>query len=59
MFVLPQGSSLALERAAPRQPEEGKIGEDTFDACVIGPVARDINTIGDTEYAPRPGGATG
>ena len=29
----------------------------TFDACVIGHVARDINTIGDTEYAPCPGGA--
>jgi sugar/nucleoside kinase (ribokinase family) len=29
----------------------------TFDACVIGHVARDINTIGDTEHAPCPGGA--
>ena len=29
----------------------------SFDACVIGPVARDINTIGGTEYPPSPGGA--
>ena len=29
----------------------------TFDACVIGHVARDINTIGDVEHAPSPGGA--
>jgi sugar/nucleoside kinase (ribokinase family) len=29
----------------------------TFDACVIGPVACDINTIGGTEYPPSPGGA--
>ncbi len=28
-----------------------------FDACVIGPVARDINAIGTTEYPPQPGGA--
>lgn len=28
-----------------------------FDACVIGPVARDINAVGDTEYPPQPGGA--
>ena len=28
-----------------------------FDACVIGHVARDINTIGDVEHAPSPGGA--
>jgi sugar/nucleoside kinase (ribokinase family) len=29
----------------------------TFDACVIGHVACDINTVGDVEYAPSPGGA--
>lgn len=29
----------------------------TFDACVIGHVARDINTIGGTQYEPSPGGA--
>jgi sugar/nucleoside kinase (ribokinase family) len=29
----------------------------TFDACVIGHVACDINTIGGVEYAPSPGGA--
>jgi hypothetical protein len=28
-----------------------------FDVCVIGPVARDINAIGRTEYPPQPGGA--
>jgi sugar/nucleoside kinase (ribokinase family) len=28
-----------------------------FDACVIGHIARDINTIGGREYEPRPGGA--
>ncbi len=28
-----------------------------FDACVIGPVARDINAVGTTEYPPQPGGA--
>jgi sugar/nucleoside kinase (ribokinase family) len=28
-----------------------------FDACVIGPVARDLNTIGGREQAPQPGGA--
>jgi sugar/nucleoside kinase (ribokinase family) len=33
------------------------MAEATFDACVIGHVARDINTIGGTEYEPRPGGA--
>jgi sugar/nucleoside kinase (ribokinase family) len=27
------------------------------DVCVIGPVARDINAIGSTEYPPQPGGA--
>jgi sugar/nucleoside kinase (ribokinase family) len=37
--------------------EERDITEATFDACVIGHVARDINTIGGTEYEPRPGGA--
>jgi len=29
----------------------------TFDVCVIGPVARDINSVGSTEYPPQPGGA--
>jgi sugar/nucleoside kinase (ribokinase family) len=29
----------------------------TFEACVIGHVARDINTIGEVEHAPSPGGA--
>jgi sugar/nucleoside kinase (ribokinase family) len=29
----------------------------TFDVCVIGPVACDINTIGGTEYPASPGGA--
>ena len=29
----------------------------TFDVCVIGPVARDINAVGGTEYPPQPGGA--
>jgi sugar/nucleoside kinase (ribokinase family) len=29
----------------------------TFDVCVIGPVACDINTIGGAEYPPSPGGA--
>jgi sugar/nucleoside kinase (ribokinase family) len=43
--------------SAQRQPEEAKITEEAFDACVIGHVARDINTIGGTEHAPRPGGA--
>jgi sugar/nucleoside kinase (ribokinase family) len=28
-----------------------------FDVCVIGPVARDLNTIGGREQAPQPGGA--
>ncbi len=28
-----------------------------FDACIIGPVARDINAVGTTEYPPQPGGA--
>ena len=28
-----------------------------FDVCVIGPVARDLNTVGATEYPPQPGGA--
>jgi sugar/nucleoside kinase (ribokinase family) len=28
-----------------------------FDVCVIGPVARDINAVGSTEYPPQPGGA--
>jgi hypothetical protein len=28
-----------------------------FDVCVIGPVARDINSLGGTEYPPQPGGA--
>jgi hypothetical protein len=28
-----------------------------FDACVIGPVARDINAIGSAEHPPQPGGA--
>lgn len=28
-----------------------------FDVCVIGHIVRDINTIGGTEYDPRPGGA--
>jgi sugar/nucleoside kinase (ribokinase family) len=37
--------------------EERDIAEATFDACVIGPVARDINTIGGTAYEPRAGGA--
>jgi sugar/nucleoside kinase (ribokinase family) len=37
--------------------EEATIAEASFDACVIGPVARDINTIGEVEHAPRPGGA--
>jgi sugar/nucleoside kinase (ribokinase family) len=45
------------EAPAERSPEERDIDETTFDACVIGHVARDINTIGGTEYAPRPGGA--
>lgn len=30
---------------------------ETFDACVIGHVARDINTIRGVEHAPSPGGA--
>jgi sugar/nucleoside kinase (ribokinase family) len=29
----------------------------SFDACVIGHLACDINTIGDVEYPPSPGGA--
>jgi sugar/nucleoside kinase (ribokinase family) len=36
---------------------ERDIPEATFDACVIGPLARDINTIGGVEHQPRPGGA--
>jgi sugar/nucleoside kinase (ribokinase family) len=28
-----------------------------FDVCAIGPVARDINSVGGTEYPPQPGGA--
>jgi sugar/nucleoside kinase (ribokinase family) len=46
-----------LTTSAPRQAEERDITETMFDACVIGHVARDINTIGGTEYEPRPGGA--
>jgi sugar/nucleoside kinase (ribokinase family) len=46
-----------LTIAAERQPRRGNITEATFDACVIGHVARDINTIGGTEYEPRAGGA--
>ena len=30
---------------------------ETFDACVIGHVARDINTLRGVEHAPSPGGA--
>jgi sugar/nucleoside kinase (ribokinase family) len=46
-----------LTISAQRQPEERDITEAIFDACVIGHVARDINTIGGTEYEPHPGGA--
>jgi sugar/nucleoside kinase (ribokinase family) len=31
--------------------------EATFDVCVIGPVARDSNTVGTRELPPQPGGA--
>lgn len=48
---------MLLTSSAERSPGERDIAEETFDACVIGHVARDINTIGGTEHAPRPGGA--
>jgi hypothetical protein len=33
------------------------LSPDSFDACVIGPVARDINAVGAREQPPQPGGA--
>jgi sugar/nucleoside kinase (ribokinase family) len=33
------------------------VSRDSFDACVIGPVARDINAVGEREQPPQPGGA--
>jgi sugar/nucleoside kinase (ribokinase family) len=33
------------------------LSQDPFDACVIGPVARDVNAIGGREQPPQPGGA--
>jgi sugar/nucleoside kinase (ribokinase family) len=33
------------------------VPEDRFDACVIGPVARDSNAVGSRELPPQPGGA--
>jgi len=33
------------------------LSRDSFDVCVIGPVARDINAVGAREQPPQPGGA--
>jgi sugar/nucleoside kinase (ribokinase family) len=33
------------------------LSRDSFDVCVIGPVARDINAVGGREQPPQPGGA--
>ena len=33
------------------------MSRDTFDVCVIGPVARDINAMGECQQPPQPGGA--
>jgi sugar/nucleoside kinase (ribokinase family) len=33
------------------------LSPDSFDVCVIGPVARDINAVGVREQPPQPGGA--
>jgi hypothetical protein len=33
------------------------VPQDRFDACVIGPVARDSNAVGTRELPPQPGGA--
>jgi len=49
--------SVLLTIPVQRRPEEAEIPEEAFDACVIGHVARDINTIGGTAHEPRPGGA--